>query len=114
MVNTLPDIQFAANGQCFAFYVYDEEGQRHENITDGSLALFQTHYQNSKITKEDLFYYAYAVLHWPAYRQAYSADLVKMLARIPFVDTKHFISFVKAGRELGRLHTQYESQKEYP
>ena len=114
MVDTLPDIQLIGNAQCFAFYVYDEKGQRHENITDGALALFQKQYGDQKITKEDLFYYAYAVLHWPAYRQKYSADLVKMLARIPFVRPENFSFFVKAGRELGQLHTQYEKQREYP
>ena len=114
IVDTLPDIQFAANGQCFALHVYDEKGTAHENITDEALALFQEQYGNKKITKEDLFFYAYAVLHWPAYRQSYASDLVKMLARIPFVETQNFASFVKAGRELARLHTQYEKQKEYP
>ena len=115
IVDTLPDLNMLeAGAQCFAYYVYDEQGQRHENITDEALALFREHYGDKKITKEDLFFYAYAVLHWPAYRQAYGADLVKMLARIPFVKPENFKFFVKFGRELGRLHTRYESQKEYP
>ena len=114
MVDILPDLEVVSKSQCFAFYVYDEQGKPHENITDTALSLFQDHYKNKKITKEDLFFYAYAVLHWPAYRQSYAADLVKILARIPFVDAKHFASFLKAGRDLGKLHTQYESQKEYP
>ena len=114
MVDMLPDLEIVSKSQCFALYVYDDKGDRHENITDEALVLFRDHYKNEKITKEDLFYYTYAVLHWPAYRQNYSADLVKMLARIPFAGAKHFGAFVRAGRELGRLHTLYEKQKEYP
>ena len=112
MVDTLPDIQFASNGQCFPLYFYNEAGQHQENILDTSLELFQEHYKNRKISKEDLFYYIYALLHRKSYTEAYGSDLVKSIPRIPFV--KDFFFFAKAGRKLGALHTGYEQEKEYP
>ena len=57
--------------QCFPFYVYDEDGtNRRENITDWALKHFREHYGNKKITKWDIFYYVYGLLHHPGYRAA--------------------------------------------
>ena len=71
--------------QCFPFYIYDEdETNRQENITDWALEQFQTHYQDLKITKWDIFHYTYALLHHPHYRQRYAANLKRELPRIPF------------------------------
>jgi len=52
--------------QLFPFYIYDEDGtNRRENITDWALEKFQTHYQDPKITKWDIFHYTYVLLHHP-------------------------------------------------
>ena len=54
--------------QMFPLYTFDSENQKHENITDWALNQFQTHYKESngaQITKQDIFYYIYAVLHSP-------------------------------------------------
>ena len=64
------------------------------------------------ITKEDLFYYVYGVLHSNEYRERFAADLKKMLPRIPF--TEDFWAFSTAGRELGELHVGYESVEPWP
>ncbi len=115
MVDILLDLNMLEAGtQSFPLYVYDEQGKRHDNISDSILALFQEEYKTKKINKEDIFYYIYGVLHWPAYRKSFASDLVKMLPRIPFVAAKNFSLFVEAGRGLGKLHVGYEQVKKYP
>ena len=66
-----------------------------------------------KVTKDDVFYYVYGILHSSDYRREFSADLKKMLPRIPLVESPtDFKAFVKAGRELADLHLNYENQPE--
>ena len=63
-----------------------------------------------EVTKEDIFYYVYGILHCPSYREKYQNDFKKALPRIPFVERyEDFVAFMKAGRELGDLHCDYES-----
>jgi hypothetical protein len=72
--------------QCFPFYIYDEDSSnRRENITDWALNEFRAHYNDSNISKWDIFHYVYAVLHHPEYRERYAANLKRELPRIPFV-----------------------------
>ena len=97
---------------CFPFYTYDEDGtNRQENITDWALAEFRTHYKDDTITKWDIFHYTYGLLHHPAYREKYEANLKRDLPHIPFA--KDFWGFAKAGERLADLHINYESQPEY-
>ena len=65
-----------------------------------------------KITKDDIFFYVYGLLHSPDYRETYAADLKKSLPRIPLVED--LWPFVKAGRDLSELHLGYESVTPYP
>src|SRR4051812_13771841 len=68
--------------QCFPFYVYDEDGaNRRENITDWSLERFSSMYADSGITKWDIFYYVYAVLHLSSYREKFADNLKRDLPR---------------------------------
>ena len=98
--------------QCFPFYTYDEDGtNRRENITDWALEQFQTHYQDPKITKWDIFHYTYALLHHPHYRQRYAANLKRELPRIPFAPEFH--PFAISGKCLTEIHINYEQQPEY-
>ena len=61
------------------------------------------------LSKEDIFYYVYGILHSPDYRTAFANDLKKMLPRIPLVeDVRDFWKFSKAGRKLADLHIHYE------
>jgi predicted helicase len=99
--------------QCFPFYIYDEDGtHRRENITDWALDQFRSHYKDKSITKWDIFYYTYAVLHHPEYRTRYAANLKRELPRIPYAPD--WDAFAKAGKRLAELHVDYEKQKEYP
>lgn len=67
------------------------------------------------INRDDIFFYAYGILHSPDYRSAFATDLKKSLPRIPQVQAAaEFWAFSKAGRELARLHTEYESVGPWP
>lgn len=119
--------------QCFPLYLYDERpdaksstddffgelttapGQRRDAITDAGLTHFQSAYPDEPISKEDLFYYVYGILHSPDYRERYADNLSKELPRIPAVKkAADFWTFSKAGRALADLHLNYETVELYP
>ena len=103
---------FGSAGQYFPFYIYDEDGtNRRENITDWALAQFKEHYKNANITKWDIFYYTYAFLHHPAYRERYQVNLKRDLPHLPYAP--EFWEFVEAGRQLADIHVHYENQEKY-
>lgn len=116
IANSIPNLVmcggFGAATQCFPFFVYSEDGSTpKENITDWSLKEFRSQYKNPKISKWDIFYYIYAILHHPEYRSKYAANLRRSLPRIPYAPD--FNSFAKAGEKLADLHVNYETQPEY-
>ena len=86
--------------------------RRVDNITDATLALYREHYGNAGITKEDIFFYVYALLHHPEYRERYADDLKKMLPHIPHAAGFH--TYASVGRELADLHVNYERVEPYP
>jgi predicted helicase len=132
------NFHFVAGSQCFPLHLYDEpeseaEGtesqnadlfatpekkigrQRRDALTDEGLANFQSVYPDEKISKEDVFYYVYGLLHSPDYRECYADNLSKQLPRIPRVKTAaDFCAFSKAGRKLAELHLNYETVAPYP
>jgi predicted helicase len=121
--------------QYFPLYIYDgdveaDEGDtlfskskwnnagpssRRDGITDAGLQHFREAYPGEKITKEDVFYYVYGMLHSTEYRERYADNLGKELPRIPRVKTpSDFWAFSKVGRKLAELHVGYERVDEYP
>jgi predicted helicase len=127
ITEVIPDLQLQFNGQCFPLYKYvkiDDEGKlfdsdnvidgykKEYSIVDQALFIYQKNYSNEKITKDDIFYYIYGLLHSPYYRQKFSSDLKKTLPRIPMVE--NFYGFVEAGRKLADIHINYEIIKPYP
>ena len=60
------------------------------------------------ITKEDIFYYIYGLLHSEDYRNRYKSNLDKALPHIPLVP--EFWEFASIGRKLADLHLNYEHQ----
>lgn len=86
--------------------------ERRDNITDATLKEYRKHYGDGEIAKEDIFFYVYALLHHPEYRERYEADLKKMLPRIPLA--ADFWEYSNIGRELADLHINYESVEPYP
>ena len=81
--------------------------RRKDAIRDEALAHFQKSYNDESITKEQIFYYIYAILNHPAYIAKYKDNLSKMLPRIPLM--QDFLGFVASGRALAQLHLEYES-----
>ncbi|MCX7066165.1 MAG: hypothetical protein NTW85_00450 [Methylococcales bacterium] len=130
-LNSLP-----AGCQNLPLYVYDTEGNPHDNITDWALSQFQARYSESKLMsldsngspialaigektakavllqKQDIFHYVYAVLHNPAYREKYQQNLKREFPRIPFYDD--FEQWAGYGKVLIALHLNYETVEKYP
>ncbi len=63
---------------------------------------YNTRHYGRTITKDDIFFYVYGLLHSPDYRATYGADLKKMLPRIPLVQSA--TPFINAGRMLSQIH----------
>ncbi|ENN92426.1 DEAD/DEAH box helicase [Bartonella bovis] len=139
MTKDLPNLDALEKGQCFPRYIYKsvaslkdedekqihlfancaketkEDGlQWHDAITNEGLAYFKAAYLGETITKDDLFFYVYGILHSEDYRARYAHNLSKQLPRIPTVKkVEDFWAFVEAGRKLGDLHTNYEDVEPY-
>ncbi len=130
MTEHLPDLEMIAKGQCFPLKVYekaDEESdglfagadtdgvyREKDGITGDALVHFKAAYPGESITKEDIFYYIYGLLHSEEYRERYADNLSKQLPRIPCVKkAADFWAFSKAGRDLAELHIGYESVEPY-
>lgn len=90
---------------------------RRSAITDDALAHFRQPYDIAdaeKISKEDIFYYIYGLLHSEEYRERYADNLSKQLPRIPRMKRyEDFLAFSQAGRDLGALHLHYENVPMY-
>ena len=131
MLSLMPDLAFYGSnaGQFFSRWTWepvDDEVfdfgvdgdvvagyRRIDNITDEALSRFSAAY--GVWSKDDAFYYCYALLHSSGYRETYAADLRKMLPRIPLVaDAADARAFADAGRRLSDLHIGYESVQPYP
>ncbi|MDR1377652.1 MAG: DEAD/DEAH box helicase family protein [Synergistaceae bacterium] len=126
IINTIPDLNcLDAGTQCFPLYYYEkrqhqqmtlfdaneEDYIRRDGVTDFIFKQCRDRY-GPKVTKEDIFYYVYGLLHSKDYREQFSEDLKKMLPRIPLVDKPaDFWAFDKSGRALAELHLNYENQK---
>jgi len=121
-------LQVQFNGQYFPLYYYEERGKdsptlfeasggtdfvRRDGISDFILERGKKMY-GKNVTKEDIFYYIYGVLHSSEYRETFTSDLKKVLPRLPMSDdVREFWAFSKAGRQLAELHLNYESVPPY-
>ena len=66
-------------------------------------------------TKKAIFFYVYALLHHPLYRERYKENLKRELPRLPLVgDRQTFLTLVEIGQKLADLHLNYEMVAEYP
>ncbi len=112
-----------AGTQCFPRWRYPKpsetqqitgacQPERVDNISDTALHAFQQHYKDDTLTKDDIFDYAYGILHARNYSERFANDLSKMLPRIPYAPD--FRAFAEAGKALAKLHLNYETCKRYP
>jgi predicted helicase len=131
----VPDLHLIGDAQCFPLYLYEEniakrndtdlfnqtestttdsQYTRKDAISDTGLKHFHDAYTNEKISKEDIFYYVYGLLHSEDYRTRYADNLSKELPRIPCVKkAEDFWVFSKAGRDLAHWHLNYETVEPY-
>ena len=110
IANITPDLELVHHGQCFPLYTY-ENGTKQENITDATLKEYQEHYKKKKITKHDIFYYVYGLLHHEPYKKKYANNLSRELPHIPMAPD--FWGFSKTGKKLADLHLSWETCKRY-
>lgn len=122
----IPDLHLIGDAQCFPLYWYEENKQeqandlfgnanasrykRRDGVTDWMLREVRSRFSGARsLTKEDIFYYVYGLLHSTDYRERFADDLRKSLPRIPIVErVEDFMAFSQAGRALAALHLGYE------
>lgn len=131
ITDCIGDLQTDGGWQYFPLYLYErveEAGElgfaeggeiidgyrRHDAITGAIHEVFRDAC-GTDVTKEDIFYYVYGILHSSEYRTRFAADLKKMLPRIPLTgEAEDFWAFSKAGRELAEWHLNYETIEPWP
>ena len=131
MTDIVPDLQVQFNGQGFPLKLYDKHEASDQGLfarqnssneyivsdgmSDDGLKQFQKAYPKATITKDELFYYIYGLLHSPEYRERFQNNLSKELPRIPAVKSyEGFKAFSDAGRKVGELHVDFEKVDPYP
>ena len=134
MVQDIPNLDMIAKGQCFPRWLFAktdspearlfaEDGKRDAHgyarqsaINEETLAAFRMKLDaGAEVTADDLFHYVYGVLHVPAYRVKYAANLRKELPRIPVPEKlEEFWTLAQAGQRLGDLHTHYDAVEPWP
>ena len=138
ITNCVPNYDTLEKALCFPLYTYEDNGQdievdsdqlglierqaelsnegyRKDSITVPGLNHFQKAYEGESLTREDVFYYVYGILHSHDYRSRFAENLSKEVPRIPCVKTAaDFWAFSQAGRTLAALHLNYETVEKYP
>lgn len=130
MSDQLVNLSTLEGVQCFPLTIYSRDQRKKssllksdkvsvinklDGITEYGLRYFSEKYPSGSISKEDLFYYVYGLLHSEDYRSRFRNNLRKELPKIPAVKQfDDFVAFSEAGRKLGQLHVNYESLDVYP
>lgn len=133
MVNAVADLHLVGDTQVFQRWrwqpVEDSDGgwnfdglgpddvivsghRRIDNISDSALSDYRECYGSTTLTKDDIFYYVYALLHHPSYLERFAPDLKKLLPHIP--KCSGFNEYTRIGRALAELHLRYEDLPPYP
>ncbi|GAA8271157.1 DEAD/DEAH box helicase family protein [Helicobacter pylori] len=103
----ISDYSLISPNQAYPLYYYDGLGRRDYAISGYALNLFRRHYKDNAITKEEIFYYIYAIFHHKGYLEKYKNSLTKEAPRIALSDDFKELSML--GKELAELHLNYES-----
>ncbi|MFF2344246.1 type ISP restriction/modification enzyme [Pseudarthrobacter sp. NPDC058119] len=136
MLDSIPSLDlFGRAGQFFSRYTFTKRGdvepdllsglesspstenihafEKVDNISDDALANYREDY-GAGVTKDDIFYFVYGLLHSTEYRADFEEDLKKLMPRLPKLsDPSDFHAFANAGRELSALHMGYETAPPY-
>lgn len=137
IADRIPSLDTIEKGQCFPLFLYDDPTEepvggpsqsglfttnevgsntrrRRDALTDEGLAHFQASYPGEALSKEDVFFYVYGLLHSPDYCARFADNLGKELPHIPCVKAAAgFWAFSRAGRALAELHLNYENAPMY-
>ncbi len=105
----ISDYSLISPNQAYPLYYYDDWGNRHYAISGYALNLFRKHYGDNLIAEEEIFYYIYAILHHKGYLEKYKNSLTKEEPRIAL--SEDFKELSALGKELAKLHLNYESEE---
>lgn len=125
IVDETPDLQLLPNGSVFPVAYVDPPystddvnslfgGESDSRWKTNISNLAKTHFRdkfNREMEPEELFNYVFGVLNSDEYRSRYSADLGKMLPRIPAVT--EFERMASVGKQMAELFTGFEDLKPY-
>ncbi len=124
VTDLIPNYHTLDTDQCFPLHYYEERQVQNPGLFDNSIDNTDVKREGisdfilerakkiygKNVSKEDVFYYVYGLLHSADYKETFANDLKKMLPRLPLVeDVKDFWKFSKAGRALADLHINYET-----
>jgi predicted helicase len=127
LTDSIPNLDTVPKSQVFPLFWYEEPPAggglladvevsltRREGISKWAVETFSSAL-GRKVSREEIFYYSYGVLHSEDFRTAYEDNLVKERPRIPMVKSaEDFDAFVSAGHQLADLHLNYENVEPYP
>ncbi|GAA9632706.1 hypothetical protein HpVa147_22620 [Helicobacter pylori] len=105
----IPCYDLLCHNQAYPLYYYDDWGNRYNAISGYALNLFRRHYGDNSITEEEIFYYIYAILHHKGYLEKYKNSLAKEDPHIAL--SEDFKELSVLGKELAKLHLNYESEE---
>ncbi len=127
LVSDIPCLDLIDKTQCLPMFVYKENKilqedlffkEEHSFKKEDGISDFIWNHAISKygpnVTKEDIFYYVYGILHSKSFLQKFSDDLKLTLPRLPLLsESNMFWKFSQAGRDLAELHLNYETVPPY-
>ncbi|GAA8878210.1 hypothetical protein HpRW186_11180 [Helicobacter pylori] len=105
----IPCIDLLHHNQAYPLYYYNDLGNRYYAISGYALNLFRKHYEDNSIAEEEIFYYIYAILHHKGYLEKYKNSLTKEDPCIAL--SPDFKELSVLGKELAKLHLNYESEE---
>lgn len=129
MTKNIPDLNIFQPSQCFPLYEYKKDiesenlipglnpikSEKKCNISDECHTKFLSKYFPNQLSKKDIFFYVYGILHSKEYLNRFRNNLSKQLPRIPLVDSFELFRIIsQSGSKLSEIHINFESVKEYP
>nr|WP_298788528.1 type ISP restriction/modification enzyme [uncultured Marinococcus sp.] len=112
MIDSIPsEVLLGGSGTGFILNNAESNDGLFETTVMGNNILEHSTFQIG-LSREDIFYYVYGVLHSNEYKTLFANDLSKNLPRIPKLKNKE--KYVDIGRKLADLHLNYETFAAHP